>query len=78
MNVPSSFWWNLKTFGQPGAKISVILHQRVCGIFHPEGVPVREFRAGGAGIHRRNKESPGMCDSHHTLDSRRGMGAAQS
>ena len=41
VNVPSSFWWNLKTFGQPGAKISVILHRRVCGIFHPEGVPVR-------------------------------------
>ena len=48
-NVPSSFWWNLETFGQPDAKISVILHQRVCGIFHPEGGPAgAEFRAGGA------------------------------
>ena len=47
-NVPSSFWWNLETFGQPGEKISVILHQRVCGIFPPGGRAGAEFRAGGA------------------------------
>ena len=33
VNAPGSFWWNLRTFKQPGALISVILHQRVCVAF---------------------------------------------
>ena len=67
-NVPSSFWWNLETFGQPGEKISVILHQRVCGIFTRRAGRCGVQSRRSAGIHRRNKEFPGACDSHHTVD----------
>ena len=59
-NVPSSFWWNLETFGQPGEKISVILHQRVCGIFHPEeGGPVRSSEPEERGHSSEEQRIPG-------------------